>query len=189
MTFAIGTPNNTRARGAFTLIELVLVMTIMIVIMGAVFPSLKGFFHARNLDNEAGRFLSLTRFGSSRAIAEGVPVELWIDPRQSRYGLQSLSGYTETQTNPIVYHVDQTVQISFTPPSSALTHSNYWTQTLAQAERGGVARIRFQPDGMISDTSPRNIYLTQSDTGERRWISENPTHLRYELETGTPHRR
>lgn len=186
MIFAIGTPNKRRA---FTLIELVLVMTIMIVILGIVSPSLKGFFHARNLNNEARRFLSLTRYGSSRAIAEGVPVELWIDPRQSRYGLDALSGYTETQTNPLVYGLDQTVQISFTPPSSLLTHSNYWTQTLSEAQRGGLARIRFQPDGLISDTSPANIVLTQPDTGEQLFIAENSTHLRYELATGPPNRR
>ena len=52
-------------RAAFTLIELILVMTIMIVMISIVFPSLKGFFRGRNLDNEARRFLSLTRYGQA----------------------------------------------------------------------------------------------------------------------------
>src|SRR5580692_1771851 len=90
----IGTRKNVNSRvcAAFTLVELVLVITIMTILIALVFPSLKGFFRGRNLDNEARRFLSLTRYGQSRAISEGVPVELWINPRQGSYGLQALSG-------------------------------------------------------------------------------------------------
>jgi len=182
MTFATGQQRNNRA--AFTLIELILVMTMMVIVIGVVFPSLKGFFHGRNLGNEAGQFLSLTRYGQSRAINEGIPVELWINPRESKYGLQTLSGYTPTQTNPMVFALDQAVQIGFSAPPTVLTRSNMWTQTSAHA--GAVTKIRFQPDGFISDTSPENIYFQQQDTGEKIWIAENPTHLRYELQTGHP---
>jgi Tfp pilus assembly protein FimT len=179
MTFAIGQRRN---KPAFTLIELILVMTIMIMIIGAVFPSMKGFFHGRNLDNEARQFLSLTRYGRSRAIAEGIPVELWIDPSQEKYGLQALSGYSETQTNPMVFAVDQTVRITFSAPPTLLTHSNMWTQTTARS--GAVTKIRFQPDGFISDTSPENIFFQQQDTGDEIWIAEAPAHLRYDIQTG-----
>jgi type II secretion system protein H len=61
---------------AFTLIELILVMTILLVVMAVAFPSLRGFFRGRNLDSEARRILALTRYGQSRAVAEGVPVVL-----------------------------------------------------------------------------------------------------------------
>src|ERR1035438_4508765 len=121
MIFAVGIPRNKNA--AFTLIELILVMTLMIVVIGVVFPSLKGFFHGRNLDNEARQFLSLTRYGQSQAIADGIPVELWINPQQETYGLQALSGYSETQTNPMVFSVDKTVQIAISAPPSMLTRS------------------------------------------------------------------
>ena len=184
MTFATGQFRNNRA--AFTLIELILVMTIMVIVMGVVFPSLKGFFHGRNLDNEARQFLSLTRYGQSRAVAEGIPVELWISPSQEKYGLQALSGYTETQTYPMVFALDQAVQIAFSAPPTVLTRSNYWTQPLTAAQIGAVTKIRFQPDGFISDTSPENIFFQQRDTGDQIWIAETPTHLRYELQTGQP---
>src|SRR5580693_4080870 len=114
MTFATGQQRNNRA--AFTLIELILVMTMMVIVIGVVFPSLKGFFHGRNLENDASQFLSLTRYDQSRPINEGIPVELWINPRESKYGLQTLSGYTETQTNPMVFALDQAVQIAFSAP-------------------------------------------------------------------------
>jgi len=182
MTFATGTPRDSRA--AFTLIELILVMTMMIIVVGVVFPSLKGFFHGRNLDNEARQFLSLTRYGQSRAVAEGIPVELWINPRQERYGLQALSGYSESRTNPLVFALDSTVKIAISAPTTTLTHSNYWTQTTAQALTGAVTKIRFQPDGFISDTSPQNIFFRQPDTGEEIWIAETPTHSRYDIQTG-----
>jgi Tfp pilus assembly protein FimT len=182
MSFATGKPRDNRV--AFTLIELILVMTIMIVAIGVVFPSLKGFFHGRNLDNEARQFLSLTRYGQSRAIAEGIPIELWINPQQERYGLQALSGYTESQTNPMIFALDQTVQIAVSAPPTVLIRSNYWTQ--ASGHAGVMTTIRFQPDGFISDTSPENIYFRQPDTGAQLWIAETPTHLRYVLQTGNP---
>jgi type II secretion system protein H len=164
---------------AFTLIELILVMVIILTLLGVVFPSLKGFFRGRNLDNEARRFLSLTRYGQSRAISEGIPVELWINPRQGSYGLQALSGYSETQTNPVNFNLDQTIQISFSAPTSLLVRSNYWTQ--ANAQFGAVTKIRFQPDGFISDTSPTKVFLRQGADSQVT-IAEAQSHLRYEIQ-------
>jgi type II secretion system protein H len=175
-----------RRRAAFTLVELILVMTIMVIIVSLVAPSLKGFFRGRNLDNEALRFLALTRYGQSRAVNEGVPVELWVNPRDGSYGLESLSGYTETQTNAQKYRMDSSVQIVLSVPSSALTHSNYWSQTTAHF--GAVTKIRFQPDGFISDASPQNVYLRQGNDAQI-WIAEAPTHLEYDIKSGQPNRR
>ena len=166
-----------RLRAGFTLVELTLVMVIMVIIVSLVMPSLKGFFRGRGLDNEALRFLALTRYGQSRAIDEGVPVELWVNPKNGSYGLEALSGYTETQTKPLTYDVDSTVQIVMSAPSTVLVHSNYWSQTKSQ--NGVVTRIRFQPDGFISDASPANIYLRQANG--QIWIAEAPTHLEYDI--------
>jgi type II secretion system protein H len=178
----IGTHKDAKSRlcAAFTLVEMVLVITIMTILLSLVFPSLKGFFRGRNLDNEARRFLSLTRYGQSRAISEGVPVELWINPRQGSYGLQALSGYSETQTNPMIFNLDETIKISFSAPRSILLRSNYWTQ--ASGQFGAVTKIRFQPDGFISDTSPEKIFLKQGNDSQIL-VAEAPSHLRYEIQT------
>ncbi len=176
----IGPPNaKSRVCSAFTLVEMVLVMVIMTVLLSLIFPSLKGFFRGRNLDNEARRFLSLTRYGQSRAVSEGVPVELWINPRQGSYGLQALSGYSETQTNPMNFNLDESIQITFSAPTSVLIRSNYWTQ--AKAQFGAVTKIRFQPDGFISDTSPQKIFLRQGNVSQIT-IAETPSHLRYDIQ-------
>jgi type II secretion system protein H len=178
--------NNTASnRAAFTLIELILVMTIIMIVVGVAAPNLKGFFKGRNLDNDARQFLSLTRLGQSRAITEGIPVELWINSQAGSFGLQALSGYSETQTNPVIYNVDKTVAISCSKPSAVLVHSNYWTP--AQAQFGLTTKIRFQPDGFISDNSPQDIYFTQDD-GSGVWIEETPSHTRYDIQTGKPKR-
>ena len=181
MTLSVGTPRNNRA---FTLIELILVMMTMMIAIGVVLPALKGFFRGRNLDNEARQFLSLTRYGQSRAIAEGLPVELWINPAQEKYGLQALAGYTETRTDPSTYFLDSTVQITLSPPPATLIRSNVWTQKAGRT--GNLTKIRFQPDGYISDTSPENIFFRQPDSGAQIWLAETPTHSRYEIKQGQP---
>ena len=190
LLMGIGRQRNAKARSreAFTLMELILVMSILVMLISLVMPSLKGFFRGRNLDNEARRFLSLTRYAQSRAISEGLPVELWMNPRNGSYGVEAVSGYTETQTNSMIrdYLVDSTVQLSFSAPSAVLVRSNYWTQTRGML--GAVAKIRFQPDGFISDTSPENIYLRQGANGVI-WIAETPSHLRYDIQPGQPNRR
>jgi type II secretion system protein H len=178
--------NKNDKRSAFTLVELVLVMTIMVMIISLVMPSLKGFFRGRNLDNEALRFVALTRYGQSRAINEGVPVELWVNAKAGTYGLEALSGYTETQTKPLTYTLDSTVQITLSAPSTVMVHSNFWSQ--AKGQSGTTTRIRFQPDGFISDVSPQNIYLRQGTDGQI-WIAEAPTHLQYDIQNGPSNRR
>jgi prepilin-type N-terminal cleavage/methylation domain-containing protein len=174
-----------RGRSAFTLVELILVMTIMVILVSVVMPSLKSFFHGRGLDNEALRIVALTRYGQSRAINEGLPVELWINPKEGTYGLEALSGYAQTDTKPEDYRLDANVSIAVSAPSSVMQRSNYWSQ--AKAQFGAVSRIRFQPDGFISDMSPKNIYLRQG-ASEQLWIAEAPTHMEYDIQTTQPGR-
>src|SRR6266581_7233742 len=108
-----------RAR-AFTLIELILVMALLLIVIGVALPSLKRFFHGRNLDSEARRFLSLTRYGQSRAVSEGVPMVLWIDVRQRTYGLQAQSGYLPNDTKAIEYDLDKELRVEVQTPVVAM---------------------------------------------------------------------
>src|SRR5262245_26935387 len=85
-----------RKSKAFTLIELILVMALLLIVAGVTFPSLRNFFQGRSLDSEARRFLSLTRYAQSRAISEGMPMVLWLDAREGTYGLQAETGYVDS---------------------------------------------------------------------------------------------
>ena len=87
MRLATGHPRATSKPApctAFTLVELVVVMTLMVIAIGVAAPSFKGFLQGRNQEDEARRFLSLTRYGLSRAVAEGMPVDLWINVKQKQ---------------------------------------------------------------------------------------------------------
>jgi Tfp pilus assembly protein FimT len=160
---------------------MVVVLTIMVVVIGTIAPNLKGFMQGRNLANEARRFWSLTHYGMARAVAEGVPVDLWMDVKRGTYGLAASGGYTETKTNAVTLTLDPDVKMAVSPPPGSLTQSNFWTpSTLAQA-RGGLPVIRFQPDGSVSDTSPGSVIFGQG-TAPQVWVTENTNHTRYEIE-------
>src|SRR5437016_14129570 len=75
-------------KAAFTLIELILVMAMLLIVLAVAAPSLSKFFRGRTLDSEARRFVSLTRYGQSRAVSDGVPSGFWIDPNQGSHGLE-----------------------------------------------------------------------------------------------------
>src|SRR2546428_13536645 len=118
MTSPTGNRRNDRA-SAFTLIELILVMAMLAIVISVALPSLKGFFRGRSLDSEARRFLSLTRYGQSRAVSEGVPMELWIDTRRGAYGLQQQAGYTDGDSNAVAFAVEEDVRIEVQMPAAA----------------------------------------------------------------------
>src|SRR5580765_4940142 len=73
--------------GGFTLIELIFVLALLAISALFVASSMGSFFRGRALNFEARRLLSLTHYAQSRAVSEGVPVILWINPADSTYGL------------------------------------------------------------------------------------------------------
>jgi type II secretion system protein H len=164
----------------FTLIELILVMAMLSIVISVALPSLKGFFRGRNLDSEARRFLSLTHYGQSRAVSEGLPMVLWIDARQNTYGLQTQAGYMDADTNAVEFTVDKDLQIeALTPQVVSLTQSNLWTQSAPAV--GATPMIRFQPDGFIGETSPEQIVFRQG-ANDAIWIAQSTNRLTYEIQ-------
>src|SRR5436305_6369144 len=61
-----------RNTSAFTLMELILVMTVLAIAVSITAPALSNFLRGRTLDSEARRLLSLTRHGQSRVVAAGM---------------------------------------------------------------------------------------------------------------------
>jgi type IV fimbrial biogenesis protein FimT len=179
MTLPIGHKRggNPGAFWAFTLIELILVMAMLLIVMGVAFPSLKGFFRGRNLDAEARRFLTLTQYGQSRAISEGMPMILWIDAQRKSYGLQVQAGYTDSDTKAVEYALDQSLEVEaqLLAPA-ALTQ---WKPKVAGIS--DVPMIRFMPDGSISETSPDRVVFRQG-AADSVWIVENTNRLSYAIQ-------
>jgi type II secretion system protein H len=163
---------------AFTLVELLLVMTLLLIVFGVALPSLKGFFRGRSLDSEARRFLSLTRYGQSRAVSEGVPMVLWIDSRRGRYGLQQQAGYTTGDSNAVTFTLSEGVRVEVQMPAAGMG-LNPLNQTVAGV--GNVPMIRFTPDEFIGESSPDRIVFRQGQD-DAMWILESTNRLKYELQ-------
>jgi type II secretion system protein H len=154
----------------FTLIELILVMAILMIVVGLALPSLKGFFRGRNLDSEAIRFLALTRYGLSRAVSEGVPMELWINTRLGAYGLREEIGYTEGDRKAQEFKVDPDLRIAVAQgPRST------------RGKGSLLPSIHFSPEGVISEPSVGGVCLQQGNTPPI-WIVELANGLGYEIE-------
>ncbi|PYK99489.1 MAG: type II secretion system protein GspH [Verrucomicrobia bacterium] len=162
----------------FTLIELILVMALLLIVVGVALPSLKGFFRGRNLDSEARRFLSLTRYGQTRAVSEGVPMVLWMDPRRGAYGLQQQAGYTDGDSNAVRFGLSEELRMEVQTPVVA-AQTNPLNQTMAGTDN--TPMIRFTPDGFIGETSPERIGFRQGKD-DPIWIVESTNRLKYEIQ-------
>lgn len=173
-----------RARG-FTLIELVLVMALMAVVLAVSSPTLARFFRGRNLDAEAQRFLALTRYGQSRAIAEGVPMVLWIDVERGMYGLEAEATYAEDDRLALPFELspDVLMEVEQTPLTAG-TPLPRSTSELA----GNLPAIRFTPDGFFHEQSPQFVLFREprDDNPAKLWVGLNHNRLNYEIQTNQP---
>jgi len=179
MTSPTGNKNaNPRAADGFTLIELMLVLTLLLIVIGVAFPSLQHFFRGRNLDSEARRFLSLTRYGQSRAVSEGVPMVLWIDARNRSYGLQMGAGYLDLDSKGVAFALDKDLQVEVSLPTVATAWHPGNQGALGVGNN--LPMIHFSPDGSISEPSPDRILIRQSRE-DAVWIVQSANHLNYEI--------
>ena len=145
MTLLTG-KNSDRVRTGrpFTLIELVCVLVLLATLMGLAAPALAPFFHSRSVTDEARRFLALTGYARSQAVARGWPVRLWIETQNGRYGLEPLPGFQAEAGKTVEFKVLPdgvlTVEAGPRPPDERVT-------------------ILFLPDGTIGADSVQNLTL------------------------------
>lgn len=175
-----GFRHSKRARfgeAAFTLVELIFVMVLLIIVASMVAPRMSSFFHGRVLNSEARRMLSLINYAQSRAVSEGVPVLLWLDPAHSTYGLEVQSGHVGADDRSGMFTTDPTLTIE-TPAVTAAAVSEQDDERLGLPE--GRPAIRFNPDGFFDDASVRKIVLRQGSEGALE-IAPTANRLRYEI--------
>ena len=150
MTLRIGMSKSADHRShdaaAFTLIELILVMALLATIMAIAAPSLSRSLRDRNLRQEAARFVALTEYARSEAISRGLPMIVWVDAEEKRFGAEAKPGFDDdTQgTREFVLHED----IQFGPIERT-------TSTARDA-----ALIEFAPDGTLQTESIDTLSLT-----------------------------
>lgn len=182
------------SRRAFTLIELILVMAILTMMVAVSAPTLANFFGGRSLDYEARRLLALTRQAQSRAVSEGMPMDLWVDAAQGTYGLTVEPTYETSDPKASDFTLDKNVQIEVVNSLAANTNTTAMTSAamglppstasvlLVKLAHPTLPAIRFLPDGSISDSSPQKLHLTARD-GASLWLVQSRTRLSYEIRT------
>jgi len=170
-------------QGAFTLIELIMVMTLLVVVVAVAAPSLAGFFRGRAVEVEARRMLSLTRLGQSRAAAEGVPMVLWVDITERKYGLEEDSSYTENDPKAVEHTLDANVTMQIGANESAqsfITANTLFGNQQSASRHASSPQIRFEPDGSIGEISRENFQLLDRDGGSL-WLTLSNNRMNYEV--------
>lgn len=160
--------NKPTDRCAFTLIELVLVMALLVVAVSIVAPRFSDFVRGRALDSEARRLLALTDAGESRAVSEGMPMVLWFNEKQNTCGLEAET--TPKGGDPKGENLTISESVTIRPVStgaSAMTTFNH------------LPAIRFLADGTIDEGSPGTVQLTEGS--DSLWMRELQNHTGYEI--------
>jgi Tfp pilus assembly protein FimT len=148
------------------LIELIFVLALLAISALFVTSSLGTFFRGRVLNFEARRMLSLAQYAQSRAVSEGVPVILWVNPATSVYGVTVQSSYNDLEgdAHAVRYVAEASLKLE-TPANAIPAVSEQDDERLGVDE--GLAFIRFTPDGFFDDSSVERIIirLGTSETG------------------------
>ena len=168
MTLATG-QNKCQRRHAFTLIELILVLALLVVITSLAAPAMANFIRGRALDSEARRLFALMHAAQSRAVSEGMPMVLWVDEKQGAYGFQEETTGKAGDSKAEDLTVDSTLQI-------AVLNTGMATPTMFN----NLPAIRYLADGTVDENSPQTLQLTDS-TGISRWLIEARNHTGYAI--------
>jgi len=170
-------------QSGFTLVELIIVMTLLVIVISVAAPSLAGFFRGRAVEGEARRMLSLARLGQSRAASEGVPMILWVDTKERKYGLEEDSSFTQDDPKAIEHSIDSNVTVEIgvnETVQTALTASTLFGSLQSSSQHATLPQIRFSPDGSIDETSRENFQLLDRDGGSL-WLTISSNRMNYEI--------
>jgi len=184
---------STSDRRAFTLIELILVMALLVIVIAVTFPGLQSFFRGRTLESEGRRFLTLTRYGQTRAAAEGIPMTLWIDPIQGSYGLEAQKGFLDKDDRAVEYNVDEKLDIEIAQTGfnrAEMTQEQQMRRRTIGNARNSNSEIRIAPDGSIDVMSPQSVCIREAkDKQHALWVTLAENRNAYEVQNDAPQRR
>lgn len=172
-------------------------MAMLLVVLSLAAPSLSRFFRGRDLELEAQRFLALTRYAQSRAVSEGVPMIIWVDEEQRRYGLEPEFSYLDTDEQRMEYDLDEDVKLEFAPLKRLAAVELELPRALPPPALGSkrptalrsLVLLRFAPTGFLTDNNPQWVAfrsLRTEDATRALWVAQSLNRLRYEIWTNEP---
>jgi Tfp pilus assembly protein FimT len=197
MTLSTGIPiPNSRAglrARAFTLVELILVMALIVVTVSLVMPAMTRFFAGRTLDSEVKKFMALMHYGQTRAVSEGVPTMLWVDPDRGSYGLQQEGAFGFDQKaieNKLAKGL--TISVARSNVRPGIANSQTGRILTGQTTQKGTKRaaIYFEPDGTINAALSASSISIQDGKNATVWFAPSPdADYEYVLQTTDPKNR
>jgi len=156
-------------QSAFTLIELILVLVLLVIITSLAAPAMSNFIRGQALGSEARRLVALMHAGQSRAVSEGLPMVLWVNEKQGTYGLQAEATGRGGDPRAENLSLDENLQITVVNTGSG-----------GPNRLGGLPAIRFLPDGTVDENSPQTLRLIDAK-GQALWLIESRDHNGYEI--------
>ena len=167
MTLVTGQSNFRRR--AFTLVELILVLALLVIVTSLAAPAMSRFVRGRALDSEARRLAALMHAGQSRAVSEGAPMMLWMDEKAGTYGMEAETSGANGDAKAEELAVDSTLLL-------AVLNVGATTPVTFK----DLPAIKFLADGTVDENSPQTLKLTDSD-GFARWLAETQLRTGYEI--------
>jgi len=157
------------SRSAFTLIELILVLALLVIITSIAVPTMSRFIRGRALDSEAQRMMALMHAAQSRAVSEGATMMLWLDEKGGAYGVEAETSGQNGDPKAEELTVDATLKLTVHAVSGT-------TQTTFN----NFPAIKYLPDGTVDEGSPQQLQLVDAD-GFSRWLLQNKMRTGYEI--------
>jgi type II secretion system protein H len=161
---------NDSTRKAFTLIELILVLALLVIITSIALPTMAKFIRGRALGSESARILALMHAAQSRAVSEGTPMMFWVDAPRGGYGVEAETSGKDGDAKAEDLTLDATLKI-------AVVNAGTGTPTTFK----NLPAIKFLPDGTVDENSPPSLQLTDGD-GFARWLNELKSRTGYEID-------
>jgi hypothetical protein len=168
-------------------------MTILTIVVSVTAPALANFFRGRSLDSEARRLLALIHQGHSRAVSEGLPMELWVDAVQGKFGLVAEPSFEPQDPKAIEFAIDPGMKIEAVAVnnlnmnlgagnlSAGVGTTPIQNTAPVRSVHPELPKIRFLPNGTISEASPQRLCLTDRN-GRSIWLGQTRNRLSYEIQ-------
>jgi prepilin-type N-terminal cleavage/methylation domain-containing protein len=166
----------------FTLVEMILVMALLVIAVSFVAPRLGGFFRGRTLKSEARQIVSLMHEGQSRAVSAGVPMVLWFDTKEQKYGLEEEPGYADKDPDAVEFKLNENLQLEIPESDPGITTPG---DQPTDPARAGLPQINFLPDGTIAETSPQTVKIVDHDSDSTVSLTQTRDRSQYEIATTT----
>jgi Tfp pilus assembly protein FimT len=114
-------------------------MVVLVVLLALIAPSLSNSLRQHNLEQAATQWLAVTEYARDEAVSQSVPMTVWLNPINGRYGASPATGYPSAAARSREYRLPE--NLSFAPGTSVA------------AADGVLTAAQFSPDGTLDTTS------------------------------------